>query len=45
MSEATDAAENWFANHPKAMGALFTALLLLSNAGNAAAVTGATAGP
>ena len=45
MSEASDAAANWLANHPKMMGALFTAMLLLSNAGSAAACMTSTAGP
>ena len=45
MSETTDVTANWFANHPKMMGALFTALLLLSSAGNAAACGATIAGP
>ena len=45
MSETTDATANWFANHPKTMGTLFTALLLLTSAGNAAACGSAIAGP
>ena len=45
MSETTDVTANWFANHPKMMGAVFTAVLLLSNAGNAVAGVSTTAGP
>ncbi|WP_200862293.1 DUF7503 family protein [Candidatus Halobonum tyrrellensis] len=44
-SETTDATTNWLANHPKMMGVLFTAMLLLSNAGNAMAAASTTAGP
>ncbi|MBB6646133.1 DUF7503 family protein [Halobellus ruber] len=38
MSENdTNAVAEYLANHPRAMGVLFTALLLLSQAGSAAA--------
>lgn len=46
MSENDNEAANWFAEHPKMIGALFTLLLLLSQAGTAAASAGnSIAGP
>jgi hypothetical protein len=36
---------SYLKEHPRMMGALFTAVLLLSQAGNVAASNGATAGP
>ncbi|MFB6251504.1 MAG: hypothetical protein ABEI27_07445 [Halobellus sp.] len=47
MSEDdTNAVAEYLSNHPRAMGVLFTALLLLSQAGSAAAVNhGAINGP
>lgn len=40
MSDTDNAAKNWLANHPRMIGVLFTMLLLLSQAGSAAAGEG-----
>lgn len=47
MSEAHDALVEFLAQHPKMLGVLFTALLLVSSAGSAAARGGiySTSGP
>ncbi|MFC7096259.1 DUF7503 family protein [Halobaculum marinum] len=45
MSDNDTTMSTWLAEHPRMMGALFTLVLLLSSAGNAMAVSSATAGP
>lgn len=47
MSEAHDALTDFLAQHPRMLGVLFTAALLLSSAGSAAARGGilGTSGP
>jgi hypothetical protein len=46
MSESgSDSIASFLKEHPRLMGAVFTALLLLSQAGSVAATGGATSGP
>jgi hypothetical protein len=40
-----DTLASYLQNHPRMMGALFTALLLLSQAGSAVATSGSVSGP
>jgi hypothetical protein len=48
MTEATadsDTLASYLSDHPRMMGALFTTLLLLSQAGSAVAHSGSVSGP
>lgn len=45
MSQTDTSMTEWLSEHPRMMGALFTLVLLLSQAGSVAGSQAATAGP